>query len=447
MYLYRDIYDELLKWKNDYADKYALLIQGPRRVGKTTVVKEFAKNEYETSIYIDFSKAGTGVLSCFDDIDNIDLFFQRIQIETNTQLIKNKSIIVFDEVQLYPKARQAIKHLVLDGRYHYIETGSLISIKKNVNNILIPSEEMKIDMYPMTYKEFCIAINSKSYNLAYEIFNELKPIGESTNRKLMRDYRIYMAVGGMPQAVEAYIQGKQFVEIDRIKREIISLYMDDFKKIDSSGRISALYLAIPSFLAHDVKKYRITSVLKKRKSNKDEELLYELIDSKTVLISYNSSDPNVSLSQTKDFDSYKLYFADTGLFVTSMFMDKPFVENDLYRRLLSDKLPANLGYLFENVVAQEIAACNRKLYYHTWQKKNSSHYYEVDFLLSHNNKTNVIEVKSSTKGKHESLLKFKEIYSKTCERCYIISQKDIKIEGDITNLPIYLLPFLLKSVQ
>lgn len=439
----RNAYNELLNWKEKYADKYALLLEGPRRVGKTTIVKEFAKNEYKTFIYIDFSKNEKNIISCFEDIGNLDLFFRRLQIESNVELIKHESLIIFDEVQLYPKARQAIKHLISDGRYHYIETGSLISIKKNVKNILIPSEEMKMSIYPMTYEEFCMATSSNNYNFSKKIYEELKPIGNSDNRKLMRDYRIYMCVGGMPQAVEAYIEGKSFSEIDRIKREIINLYLDDFKKIDPSGKIESLYLAIPSFLAHDVKKFRITSVLNKRKSAKDDGLLFDLIDSKTVLISYNSTDPQISFSQTKDIDSYKLYFADTGLFVTSMFLDKPITDNDLYNKLLSDKLPANLGYLYENVVAQEIAAKKRELFYYTWEKKNSNHYYEVDFLISNKTKTYPIEVKSSAMGKHESLLEFKNKYSKSCDKCYILSQKEIKKEGNIINLPIYLLPFLL----
>ena len=290
---------------------------------------------------------------------------------------------------------------------------------------------------------FCEAINSNNYKICRELFNSKKPIGNSTNRKLMRDFRIYMAVGGMPQAVLAYVEGKNFTQIDNIKREIINLYLDDFKKIDPSGKLSALFEAIPSFLARDVKKYRLTSVLSKRRSKHDDNLIYELIDSKTVLVSYNCSDPRVSLTQSKDIDSYKLYYADTGLFVTSMFLDRKEVENEIYSKLLSDKLPANLGYLYENVVAQQIAATNRSLYYHTWLKKGSTHYYEIDFLLSDNNKVIPIEVKSSGIGKFESLDNFTKSFSKQIHEAYVLSQKDYERKGSYVNLPIYLFDYLL----
>ena len=285
--------------------------------------------------------------------------------ETGITLYEHDSLIIFDEVQLFPKARQAIKHLVHDGRYSYLETGSLISIKKNVKDILIPSEEMKIEVYPMDYEEFCDATGS-NYGLLRQIYERDAAIGQATNRKLMRDLRIYMAVGGMPQAVEAYINGKNFSEIDMVKRQIISLYEEDFKKIDAFGRISALYHAIPAQLAKDARKYRITTAIGKRNNTKAEELLYELLDSKTVLPCYNSTNPRASLTDTKDFYSYKLYLSDTGLFVTLIFIDRSVAENDIYAKLLSDKLPANLGYLYENLVAQMIAATGRELYYHTY---------------------------------------------------------------------------------
>lgn len=255
-----------------------------------------------------------------------------------------------------------------DGRYSYLETGSLISIKKNVKDILIPSEEMKIQVYPMDYEEFCDATGN-SYELLKQIYDSASPIGQATNRKLMRDLRIYMAVGGMPQAVEAYVDGKNFSEIDMVKRQIITLYEEDFKKIDASGRLSAMYHSIPAQLAKDTKKYRMKSAISKTSTAKAEELLYELIDSKTVLPCFNTTDPNVSLADTKDFDSYKLYVSDTGLFVTMMFMDRAVTENDVYAKLLSDNLPANLGYLYENLMAQMIASTGRELYYHTWEKK------------------------------------------------------------------------------
>ena len=438
----RKAYSKLLDWKKNYSDKYAVLLEGARRVGKSTIAETFARNEYKSYIMIDFSKTTDNILKCFDDIGNINMFFLRLQAETGVTLYEHESLIIFDEVQLFPKARQAIKHLVFDGRYHYLETGSLISIKKNVKDILIPSEEMKIQVYPMDYEEFCEATGN-NYDLLRQINDMGTAIGQSTNRKLMRDLRLYMAVGGMPQAIEAYVEGKNFSEIDQVKRQIISLYEEDFKKIDSSGRISALYHSIPTQLAKDPRKYRISTAIGKRTTLKTEELLYELIDSKTILPCFNSTDPRVSLADTKDFDSYKLYLSDTGLFVTLMFIDRPVTENDIYAKLLSDKLPSNLGYLYENLMAQMIVASGRELYYHTWKKKDSTHYYEVDFLISEGSKINAFEIKSSGTGKHESITEFSRKFSKNVKNIYLMSQKDIGKEENLQLKPFYLMPFLI----
>ena len=439
----RKVYEKLLEWKKNYADHYAALLEGARRVGKSTIAGHFARNEYRSYILIDFSQGADNIIDCFEDIGNLEIFFLRLQAETGVTLYKGDSLIVFDEVQLFPKARQAIKHLVKDGRYHYLETGSLISIRKNVKDILIPSEEMKIQVYPMDYEEFCAAAGT-SFDLLETVYKANRPIGQGTNRKLMRDLRIYMAVGGMPQAVEAYLDGKNFTIIDQIKRQIIALYEDDFKKIDPSGRVSAMYHAIPAQLAKDSRKYRISTAIGKRNNTKAEELLYELIDSKTIIPCYNSTDPRVSLADTKDFNSYKIYLADTGLFVTLMFIDRPSADNELYAKLLSDKLPANLGYLYENLVAQMINATGRELYYHTWEKEGSTHYYEVDFLISEGSKVRAIEVKSSGTGKHESISEFTKKYSRNIENAYLLSQKDTGSEGQLLKKPLYLTPFIVK---
>lgn len=443
MYFKRKVYDQLLEWKKKYSSKYAALLEGARRVGKSTIAEAFAQNEYKSYILIDFSKTNDNIRNCFDDIDNLNMFFLRLQAETGVTLYDRESLIIFDEVQLFPKARQAIKHLVSDGRYSYLETGSLISIKKNVKDILIPSEEMKMQVYPMDYEEFCNATGN-NYELLHQIYELDTAIGQATNRKLMRDLRIYMAVGGMPQAVEAYREGKNFSEIDMVKRQIISLYEDDFKKIDASGRISALYHSIPAQLSKDARKYRITTATGKKNNTKTEELLYELIDSKTILPCYNSTDPRVSLADTKDFDSYKLYLSDTGLFVTLMFIDRPITENDIYAKLLSDKLPANLGFLYENLIAQMIAASGRELFYHTWEKANSTHYYEIDFLVSEGSKINAFEVKSSGTGKHESIKTFYKQFSQNVNTIYLLSQKDVGKEENLLLKPFYLMPFLIK---
>ena len=442
MFFKRKIYNKLLEWKNQYSDKYAVLLEGARRVGKSTIAENFARNEYKSYILIDFSKTTNNILECFDDIGNLNIFFLRLQAETGITLYEHESLIIFDEVQLFPKARQAVKHLVADGRYSYLETGSLISIRKNVKDILIPSEEMRIQVYPMDYEEFCDATGS-NYELLRQIYNRGTAIGQATNRKLMRDLRIYMAVGGMPQAVEAYISGKNFSEIDMVKRQIISLYEEDFKKIDTSGRISALYHSIPVQLAKDMRKYRITTAIGKKNNTKAEGLLNELIDSKTVLPCYNSTDPRVSLTNTKDFNSYKLYLSDTGLFVTLLFIDRPVAENDIYTKLLSDKLPANLGYLYENLVAQMITASGRELFYHTWEKAGSTHYYEVDFLTSEGSKVNAFEIKSSGSGKHESIKMFSEKFSQNVDKVYLISQKDVGREENLLFKPFYIMPFLI----
>lgn len=441
MYFKRKAYDKLVQWKTDYAQNYAVLLEGARRVGKSTIAEQFARNEYRSYILIDFSKASNEIKSCFDDINDLDMFFLRLQALTGVNLYKEESVVIFDEVQLFPKARQAIKHLVKDGRYHYIETGSLISIKKNVENILIPSEEMKIEVYPMDYEEFCWATN-QNFDMLKKIYDMNKSIGQEVNRKLMRDIRVYMAVGGMPQAVEAYTAGQNFSMIDQIKRQIIVLYEDDFKKIDPSGRLSSIYHSIPAQLSKEAKRYSLSKTLGRRKNEKDDSLIYDLIDSKTVIASYNSTDPRVSLSLTKDLSSYKLYIADTGLFVTLMFIDRPATENEIYAKLLADKLPANLGYLYENLVAQMITSTGRELYYHTWEKKGSTHYYEIDFLISNGSKVSAIEAKSAGAGKHESLLEFRKKYSKNIKNSYIVSQKDIDKKEELKFMPVYLTPFL-----
>ena len=291
-----------------------------------------------------------------------------------------------------------------------------------------------------SYRRRNMYFKRKAYN---ELHHMNKAIAQAANRKLMRDLRIYMAVGGMPQAVEAYNEGKNFSEIDMVKRQIISIYEEDFKKIDPSGRISALYHSIPAQLAKDSKKYRITTAIGKRNNTKAEELMYDLIDSKTVLPCYNSTDPRVSLANTKDLSSYKLYLSDTGLFVTLMFIDRPVTENSVYAKLLSDKLPANLGYLYENLAAQMIAASGRELYYHTWEKAGSTHYYEVDFMISERSKINAFEIKSSGAGKHESVKEFYKKFSESVHNIYLISQKDVGKEENLLLKPFYLLPFLI----
>lgn len=441
----RKVYDKLKEWKDAYNGKYACLLEGARRVGKTTIAEEFAKNEYQTYIKIDFSNITDELLDVFKDINKLDLFFLRLQTETGIDLFKRKSVIIFDEIQLYPKARQAIKHLVADGRYDYIETGSLISIKKNVKDILIPSEEYKIQVYPMDYEEFLWATNGNP-GIYKKILESKMSLGDSTNRTLMREFRIYMAVGGMPQAVETYIETNNLSAVDKVKRRIIDLYSDDLKKIDSSGRLGNIYLSIPSQLALKRKRFSIKEATQKQKTSKDEERFFDLVDSKIVLPCYNVTQPDIALELTKDFDYFKLYFSDIGLFTTMLFDSGKGIEDNIYSKLLSDKLESDLGYLYENVVAQMIVASGRNLYYHTWRDKDKTHSNEVDFLITNKNKIIPIEVKSSSIKNHKSIDLFVEKYSQIVGRRFLFSQKDISHDGMLELMPIYLVPFILESL-
>ena len=438
--------EKLRMWKEKYSSKYAVLLEGARRVGKSTIAESFAKENYKSYILIDFSNVTEEVLRIFDDISNLDVFFLQLQSVTSTKLYERESVIIFDEIQLAPKVRQAIKHLVKDGRYDYIETGSLISIKKNVKGIVIPSEEMKISVYPMDYEEFCWA-TGKDYSILKKIDECNKEIGQATNRILMRDFRIYMAVGGMPQAVEAYINKNTFQEIDVIKKMIIQLYKDDFRKIDPSGRLSMMYDAIPSQLALGKTKYYLRKALNKRTSKKDEDLLYELIDSKTVLMCNNVSQPNISLNLTKNIDTYKLYISDIGLFTTMLFNNRAIISENIYNKLLSDKLEANLGYLYENAVAQIIKSNDFDLYYHTWHEEDKSHSYEIDFLVSNGNKIIPIEVKSSNINNHKSIIEFSKKYSSSVSRRILFSQHDISNDGMLEIKPLYLAPIIIDNLK
>lgn len=423
----RKALEKLKYWKEKKAPKYSVLLEGARRVGKSTIAEEFAKQEYRSYIKVDFANITQDVLDVFDDIANLDIFFLRLQTATGITLYKRESVIIFDEIQLMPKVRQAIKYLVADGRYDYIETGSLISIKKNVKDIVLPSEEMKIQIYPMDYEEFMWAIGNDTYGV-------------------LRDFRIYMAVGGMPQAVEAYVEGRNFTEIDEVKREIIDLYKDDFFKIDDTGLIGRMYDSVPTQLATDKRSYVISAATGKKKIDKDLERLHDLLDSKTVLSCHNVLNPSVALPQTRDDDTFKLYLADTGLFTTMIFRSSGKTDENIYTKLLSDSLPADLGYLYENAVAQIIAGSDIDLYYHTWEKENSSHYYEVDFLLASKTKIVSIEVKSSGIGKHESITEFQKKYSKHVSKEILLSQKDIGNSEMLKLYPIYMLPFLIEDL-
>lgn len=441
----RKIYSKIKEWKSSSNGKTALLIEGARRVGKSTVVEEFAKNEYTTYILIDFSTASNTIKELFEDMDDLNYFFLQLQLQYHVELETRKSVIIFDEVQLCPKARQAIKVLVKDGRYDYIETGSLISIKKNVKDILIPSEERKLQMHPMDYEEFLWALgDSTTIKLLKGVFESKKSFGDQLNRKLMRDFRLYMLVGGMPQAVNEFITTNNFKKVDDVKRDIINLYEDDFRKIDSTGRLAMLFEAIPSQLNKNTKGFQTKKVLNSYKTTDTTilSLISELKDSKVVSVAYHANNPDIGLSAYKDLNQFKLYMADTGLFVTLQFKDKDFTENIIYEKLLNDKLATNLGYLYENAVAQILTATGNDLFYYTFYQQEQKRNYEIDFLISKRNKICPIEVKSSRYKVHTSIDVFYEKFSNRILNRYIIHTKDVSKDKDILCLPIYLTQFI-----
>lgn len=439
----RKIYAKMLEWKSRSKGSTALLIEGARRIGKSTIALEFAKNEYESYILIDFSRAGKDLKSLFDDLSSTDYLFMQLQLLFNTKLFERKSLIIFDEVQFCPKARQAIKLLVEDGKYDYIETGSLISIRKNVENILIPSEEEKLSMYPMDFEEFLWATGDTASNdILRECFLNGTSLGEAASRKMLLKFRLYMLVGGMPQAVLKYIESNNLEEVDMVKRNIITLYLDDFYKLDGRGFTSDLYKNIPSELSRHTSSYKISSVLKNERPSTVQDEIRELIESKTVLASYNSTDPSASLALTKDINKFKLYLSDTGLFVTLMFMDKPFTKNEIYKKLLSNKSEVNLGMLYENAVATSLRSLGYDLYFNTCYDEDLKKTYELDFLISSGNKIYPIEVKSSGYKAHKSLDVFIDKYRSRIGKSFVIYTKDYLKEGDIEYLPVYFTQFL-----
>ena len=446
----RKIYDKMIKWKNEGEGHTALLIKGARRVGKSTVAEQFARNEYESYILIDFSIASDSVKEIFSHLSDMDFFFLRLQSLFGVSLHERRSVIIFDEVQLFPPARQAIKHLVKDHRYDYIETGSLISIKKNVAGIVIPSEETRISMFPMDYEEFLWAIDkTPTIDLIKYSYSKFVPVGDAVNRDMMRDFRLYMLVGGMPQAVNAYLDKNDFAAVDAVKRNILELYIDDFRKIDPSGRASRLFLSIPSELSSNSMRYKVGSVIDNATASRLSELLMDMGDSMTVNFAFHANDPSVGMPLHADYNFFKMYMCDTGLFVTLAFMDRDYTENDIYRKLLSDKLSADLGYIYENVVAQMLKSAGNELFYYTFKEETIKEdgsvlkrNYEIDFLLSRKDKICPIEVKSSGYNSHKSIDMFQHKFSSRIKNRYLLYTKDLRKETDIICLPVYMTSLL-----
>lgn len=439
----RKIYADMLAWKQQNEGRSALMIEGARRVGKSTVVEQFAQKEYRTYILIDFNKAGAEVCQLFEDsMEDLDHLFLYLQSRYHTILYPRESVIVFDEVQQCPKARQAIKYLVADGRYDYIETGSLISIKKNTENITIPSEEDRLEMFPMDYEEFLWALSDHvTIPLLAQSFSQKRSMGDELNRVRMRSLRLYMLVGGMPQAVYTYLETKNMKMVDATKRKIIKLYEDDFRKLDTSGKLGRLFMSIPSQLSRGVSRFAPTAIIKGVSAETMESLLTSLEDSKTVNVCYHADDPNVGLSLEENKGRYKLFVGDTGLMVTLCFWDKAYTENVIYEKLLSDKLSVNLGYIYENLVAQMLRAAGNKLFYYTFPK-DEKHNYEIDFLLSRGTKLCPIEVKSEGYKSHKSLDAFCEKFSSRVDQHVLIYTKDFRQDEQTMMIPIYMTPLL-----
>lgn len=439
----RKIYREILEWKENRSDKYALLVKGARRVGKSTIVEEFAKKEFKSYIMIDFAHVSKDIKDLFEDTYDLDFFFLQLQQLSGTKLYEKESVIIFDEVQLLPKARQAIKYLVADGRYKYIETGSLLSIKKNTKDILIPSEEHKISMYPMDFEEFLWAIGDEvSIETIRTLLEKKRPAGNAIHRNLMRIFRLYMLIGGMPQAVETYLEKNNLQEVDEIKREIVDLYEEDFTKIDASGLAGDIYDAIPANLSSNASRYILSNAREGTRSERVLDLLPDILSSYTVNIAYHANNPAVGMALEKDVGRYKLFTSDVGLFVTLAFRDKNYIENIIYNKLLSDKLDANLGYVYENAVAQMLVAKGNNLFYYTMGNKSSNHLYEIDFLISTGNKICPIEVKSGNYRCHKSLDQFCDKFRRRIGNKYLVHTKDYKWENGINYIPVYMLPFL-----
>lgn len=439
----RKIYNELLQWKRTDEGRTAVLIQGARRVGKSTIAKEFAENEYETHILVDFAACSAEIRELFNDVSDLNRIFMRLQLEYSVELKERKSVIIFDEVQLAPKARQAIKYLVKDGRYDYMETGSLISIRKNVRDILIPSEEVKLRMFPMDYEEFRWALgDTATIRLLQGCFHGRTSMGDATNRKLMRDFRLYMLVGGMPQAVAAYLETNNLEKVDSVKRSIITLYEDNFNKIDPTGNASKMFLQIPAQLTNNANRYLAWSATEGTRNSVLAEIISEIKESMVVNMAYHANDPSAGMALHQDPSKYKMFTGDTGLFVTLAFWDRKFTDNTIYHKLLSDKLSTDLGYVYENVVAQMLKAAGHELYYYTFPTESGKHNYEVDFLIADGDKVSPIEVKSSGYKAHTSLDAFCMKFSSRIRNKYLVYTKDLRKDGDALYLPVYMTMFL-----
>ncbi len=447
MMLKRKIYAALVAWKNRSNGKTALLIDGARRVGKSYIAKEFAQNEYESHIIIDFGNAPKDVLDLFEsDSADLDLFFAKLVLFYGTPLTNRKSLIVFDEVQQFPRARQLIKYLVADGRYDYLETGSLIRLKKNVQNIIIPSEEDHIEMFPMDFEEFLWAMGDEvTIPFLRQVFEAKKPLGDAVHRKIMNSFRQYLLVGGMPQSVLAYQNGKDFGASDEAKRSILRLYREDVSKFAAGyeDKVYAVFDEIPGQLSKKEKKYKLSAIDKNARFRSYEDSFIWLNEAMVVNTCFNATDPNVGLALSADHATQKCYMADTGLLVTHTFMDGAYTDNELYRAILFDKLDINEGMIMENIVAQMLRFNGHRLYFYSrCDNAHRENHMEIDFLIAEGKKIAPIEVKSGNYRSHSSLDKFRKKFSDKTGNSYILYTKDVLKKDGILHLPIYMAMFL-----
>lgn len=448
----RKIYAELLKWKSEDAGRTALLIDGARRVGKSYIVEEFAKKEYKNYIMIDFNRVSKEITNMFTDyLDNLDTFFLYLSSFYNVKLYERETLIIFDEVQVFPKARSAIKYLVADGRYDYIETGSLMSIKKNVQDIVIPSEEHHIKMYPLDFEEFLWALSNETLMDFIRIcFKEKKPMGQALHRKAMDYFRQYMIVGGMPQAVKAYVDTHDFDRVDRVKRDIIELYRADIVK-HARGyemKVEQIFDDIPSQLQKHDKKFKLSSLKKEARFRDYEDALFWLQDAMIVNVCYNSTAPNIGLRLNRDRLTLKCYMADTGLLISHTFDENGIVSEEIYKKLLFDKLEVNKGMIVENIVAQMLTAGGHKLYFYARASRDdASSRMEIDFLIakskiSNRHNISAIEVKSGKNYTLSSMKKFITKYREQLNIPYVLHTSDLMEKDGIFYLPLYMTPLL-----
>ena len=445
--LKRKVYDDLLAWKKRSAGTTALMIDGARRVGKSFLCEQFAKNEYKSHIIIDFGNAPKAVLHLFEnDSYNIDLFFAKLSAFYSKTLYKRESVIIFDEVQQFPRARQLIKYLVSDGRYDFIETGSLIRLKKNVQDIIIPSEEEHTEMFPLDFEEFLWATGDKTtVPFIRQCFESKAALGQALHRKIMDDLRQYMLVGGMPQAVLEYVKKKDFEATDTVKRRILKLYREDVSKFAKGyeDKVLAIFDRIPSQLSKKEKKYRLSSISRHARFRNYEDSFVWLNEAMVVNTCFNVTDPSIGLALSADYSTQKCYMADTGLLITHTFMDSPYVENELYKAILFDKLSINEGMIMENVVAQMLRRNGHKLHFYSrYDKENRENHMEIDFLITERKRVAPIEIKSGNNTLHSSLDKFRKKFSRKLSNSYVLHTKDVMVKDNVIYLPVYMAMFL-----